>query len=739
MFDSGADLPSDRAVSSPASAAFLREFGETRGYLLGRPARPIITPGGDAVVFLRSGPRNSDQELHELDLATGRSRLLVRPDDLLAGVSEEISPEEQARRERQRITDRGFTAFVLSPDGASILLAFAGRLFLVARATGAARALTRAEAAAPLDPRFSPDGKRIAFVRGGNLHVLELEGTGLGEPRAITSGADEHRFFGLAEFVAQEEMARFEGYWWSPDSGRLAYAEVDQRGVERFAIADPARPERAPQTFAYPRAGRANARVRLAITALAPGAHPLAIDWDRERYPYLARVLWDVPAAPLSLLVQSRDQREVALLEVDEVTGSTRPLVVENDVDWINLERDLPRRLPDGSILWATEKDGARALVRIRADGSFDRTLLDAQAGLIAVVHVGRATEPGANEHPTIHVLCGDALVSRLERVDLASGARQVILDDPGALLDRTVQVSRDGKAVLETRTGPTLLPETRVLLFEAGSSMPRPVVVPSVAVTPPFRVNLQLCTTGGDPSFHAALVRPRDFTPGRRYPVILHVYGGPHSQMVKADERHYLLDQWIADHGVVVVAIDNRGTPRRGRAWERAIKGRFGDLPLEDQIAGLTALGRQFPELDLDRVGVFGWSFGGYLAALAVLRRPDFFKAGAAGAPVVDWLDYDTHYTERYLDLPERNPEAYRAASLITHAAELSRPLLLIHGTADDNVYFFHSLKLAEALLRAGRSFEFLPLPRVTHQMADPALREQVWQRVTSFLIGKI
>jgi dipeptidyl-peptidase-4 len=341
---------------------------------------------------------------------------------------------------------------------------------------------------------------------------------------------------------------------------------------------------------------------------------------------------------------------------------------------------------------------------------------------------------PGAGEAgdgPAVFVLTGDALTSRLERIDLATGARTTILDGP---FDRTVQLSRDGQVVLETTTGASSLPETRARFADG-----RVVAVPSVALAPPFRVNLQLCETEGTPHFHAAIIRPRGFSPGQRYPVVLHVYGGPHSQMVKADERHYLLDQWIADQGVIVVALDNRGTPRRGRVWERAIKGRFADVPLEDQIAGLRALGRQFPELDLDRVGVFGWSFGGYLAALAVLRRPDVFKAAAAGAPVVDWLDYDTHYTERYLDLPDRNPEAYRAANLLTYAAELTRPLLLIHGTADDNVYFFHSLKLAEALLRAGRSFDFLPLPRVTHQIADPALREQVWHRIAGFLLGKI
>ena len=494
---------------------FLREFGQTRGYLLGRPVRPTLTPQADAVVFLRSAGRAPDQELYELDLASGRVRLLVRPADLLAGISEEISPEEQARRERQRITDRGFTAFSLSPDGASVLVSFAGRLFLVARSSGAARPLTRVDAAAPIDPRFSPDGKRIAFVRAGNVHVLDLEGTSRGEPRSITAGANEDRFFGLAEFVAQEEMSRFEGFWWAPDSNRLAYTEVDQRAVERFSIADPARPERPPQVFAYPRAGRANARVRLSIATLGPGSPPpVAVDWDRERYPYLARVLWDTPNAPLSILLQTRDQREMALLQVDETSGSTRPLIVETDADWVNLERDLPRRLPDGGILWASEKDGGRALWRHRRDGTAADQLLAGDAGLLAVVHVAVAAPAadGAGAGVAVFVLTGDALVSRLERIDLppldGASTRTVILDEP---FDRTVQVSRDGSVILESRTGASLLPESRVLLPDG-----RIVVVPAVALTPPFRVNLQLCTTDGQPGFHAAVIRPRQFEPGR-------------------------------------------------------------------------------------------------------------------------------------------------------------------------------------------------------------------------------
>jgi dipeptidyl-peptidase-4 len=700
-------------VPADPHPSFLRAYAETRAFLLGRPGRIQVVADGSAVLFLRSPPRDPTLGLYEHTVATGQTRELVTPAQVLGGAAEELTDAEKARRERMRVTERGFTSFLLSPDGARVLLPLSGHLHLFERATGAIRRLPLPEGAA-IDPRFSPDGRRVAFVLGHDLWVVETDGAAA---RPVTQGGSEQLLHGLPEFVAQEEMARHEGYWWSPDGGTLAYAEVDQSEVERFSIADPARPGRPPVVFHYPRPGRANARVGLYLVGVG-GEPRRRVSWDDARYPYLARVLWDTARAPLCLLVQTRDQREVALLAVDERTGVTRPLVVERDEAWINLERDLPRWLPDGSgLLWASERSGRRALELRHPDGALDREL--AGGDFLSLVQLSGEA---------LVMLAGGQVGNRIERLSLRDGSRTVLTTDRA---EHAPVFARDGRLYIDSRTAADGWPEA-VLARGDGTIVAR---LPDAAEPPPFRVNLEL-TTAGAPGFPAAIVRPHDFQPGRRYPVIVNVYGGPHSLTVKADQRQYLLSQWMADQGAVVVCIDNRGTPRRDREWERAIKGRFGDVPLEGQVEGLRALGARYPELDLDRVGIHGWSFGGYMAALAVLRRPDVFKVAVAGAPVVDWLDYDTHYTERYLDLPDAAPEAYQASSLLTHAPSLSRPLMLVHGTADDNVYFFHTLKLADALFRAGRPFELVPLAGVTHQVPDPAVREQLWRRTTEFLL---
>ncbi len=706
----GADL---RWADAPADS-FLAQLAATSRFRRGRPTAITLTPDGKSVLFLRSGPRSFVQDLYEYDVAGRQERVLLTAESILRGAVERITAEELARRERQRETARGIASFQLSRDGRRLLVPLSGRLFVIERATGAVRELAGASGF-PIDPRFSPDGAHIACVRDQDLYVTDLA---TGEERRLTQGGGGNISHGEAEFVAQEEMGRKEGYWWSPDGATIACQRTDVAGVEVLSISDPAHPERAPQTWPYPRPGKKNAEVTLGLIP-AGGGKTTWVTWDRERYPYLATVVWE-ENAPLTILVQNRTQTEEVLLAVNTLSGATRPLLTEKDAAWLNLMSGFPRWLKDGhAFLWMTERNGAPQLELRGRDGRLVRALTPPEPNLRDGVDLDEA-------HGAAWVRGGDDLTQiHLIRVPLKPrrGRRAQVTSEPGI---HGAVFSEDGSTYVHTLS--PLLGPTR--WWVRGRDGRVRGELRSVAETPSVTARPEFTTVGDSLRFHVVLLRPRDFEATRRYPVIVSVYGGPGSQTVMASAQNYLTLQWLADHGFVVVSIDGRGTPARGRAWERAIKGDLIELPLRDQADALKALGRRYPELDLTRVGITGWSFGAYFATLALERYPDVFHAGVAGAPVTDWLDYDTHYTERYMGLPDENRKGYEASSALTWARDLSRPLLILHGTADDNVYFLHSLKLCDALFRAGGRFEFVPLRGYTHMVADSVGVTQVNQR---------
>ncbi len=700
---------------TPLDASYLRRHAETRGFLLGRPVRPRPTPDGKAVLFLRSQARVPRLRLYEFDVPTGKTRELLTPEMVLKGAEEHLSPEEKARRERQRVSVGGFTTFHLSDDGNKILVSLSGKLYVVHRTDGYVQEL-KTSPGTILDPQFSPDGRSVAYVVDHDVYVFDLAAR---KETRVTTGGSEQRTHGLAEFVAQEEMQRFSGFWWSSDSRSIAYEEADAAGVEKWYVCDPMHPEQGLQPSYYPRPGKANVQVRLGIIAVT-GGPTTWVEWDRAKYPYLAEVRWD-KKGPLTILVQTREQQEQVLLGVDPASGKTAALLTERDLAWLDLHHEGPRWLDDGSFVWTAEGSEGPQLEWREKDGRLRRVVVPAADGYAGLVDV----DPQAGS--VVYRASTDPTQSHLFRLALADGKPVRLTAEPGV---HAAAFSKDHSVY--------------VLQSSLARAMPRATVhradgtplgeLPSVAEEPPFVPRDELLKVGPGQGFYAAIVRPHGFDPVKRYPVILHVYGGPGHLQVMASMGSRLLDQWLADQGFVVVSLDNRGTPGRGRDWERAISKHFGSVPLEDQVAGLKALGERFGELDLGRVGIYGWSFGGYLSGLAVLRRPDVFRAAVAGAPVVDWLDYDTHYTERYLGLPDKDAAAYKEGSLLTYAADLRRPLLLVHGTADDNVYFRHTLKLCDALFRAGKDFELLPLSGLTHMVPDPVVLQRQYGRFAEF-----
>ena len=703
-------------VVPAAAKSCFEDVAATRSYSLGIPVKAVPTPDAKAVLYLRSGPRDTLQRLYEYTLANGSERELAAPETILGGKTEQLSPEEKARRERQRVSVSGFTEFELSLDGRRVLVSLDGRLYVVARPGGAITALP---GSGFLAPRLSPDGTTIAAVRDHDVHLLDIANR---SDRALTHGGSDTLPHGEAEFVAQEEMDRRDGFWWSPDSRSLAYEEADLSPVEIHYVADPLHPQTPPVPFRYPRAGTANARVRLGIIG-AQGGPTVWARWDAQTFPYLARVVWQT-GGPLTILVANRTQTEEQLLSVDPQTGATRLLWRERDEDWLELPqpkpKELPYWLPDASgFLWASERSGDWQLERHAASGALANAVTPAGFRFDALLDVDPASASVVVEGGS------DRLSRGIYRLPLNGGSPVPLADERGLnagefghqhVVFANLYNLADGSQGAELRRGDGLLLAK----------------LPSKAETPPAMPRVTT-TTAGALAFDAEIVRPRDFRAGAKYPVILSVYGGPAAKLVWAAPRLAFANQCLADEGFIVATLDNRGTPGRGRAWFRAVKNNAIDIPLADQVAGLGALGAKYPEMDLSRVGVTGWSFGGYFTLMAVLRRPDVFAAGVAGAPVVDWEDYDTFYTERYIGLPQADEAGYRRSNVLTYASALSRPLLIVHGVTDDNVYFEHTMKLTLALLKAGKPYDLLLLPG-THMLADPKLRASESARVAEF-----
>jgi dipeptidyl-peptidase-4 len=663
--------------------SFPRQHARTRGFTLGRPRSFTVSADGSRVCFLRSRAGADPATcLWALDVATGEERLVAT-----GAVDDDLTPEERARRERARESAGGIVSYAGDDALSVVTYVQGGRVHRIDVASGA---VTEVPGPGPaFDARPDPTGQRIAWVVSGALHVDGVE---------LASDDDANVTWGLAEFIAAEEMGRQRGYWWSPDGAQLAVCRVDTTPVARWYIADPAVPSTVPTELAYPAAGTANASVSLWVVDL--DGSRLEVTWDAERFPYLARVRWQAEQ-PLTVLVQSRDQRDVQVLVVGD-DGTTNVVHELTDPAWVDLVDGVPAWLPDGALLTVAPVEDTH------------RLLVDGGAVTPVGLHVRRVVSAGddivftaSSDDPTqVHVW------------KLCEGALEPVTTEPGvhgtAVGGSTIVVSSLTMDGFRCVVG-----EREIASFEET-----PGVAPEVTFL-----------TAGERDLRAAVLYPTGHVPGTSVPVLLDPYGGPGDQRVLRSRAAFLTSQWLADQGFAVVVIDGRGTPGRGPAWERSVLGDLATAPLEDQVDGLHAVAAEHPDLDLSRVAIRGWSFGGYLAALAVLRRPDVFHVAIAGAPVTEWRLYDTHYTERYLGHPDSAPDAYAASSLLEDAAKLERPLLLIHGLADDNVVSAHTLQLSSALLAAGRPHTVLPLSGVTHMTPQEVVAENLLLLQVTFL----
>ncbi|MGZ5354088.1 MAG: prolyl oligopeptidase family serine peptidase [Actinomycetota bacterium] len=683
---------------------FPRQFARTRGFTLGVPRAFTVSPDGERVAFLRT--RTGDDPVSCLwvfDTATGDERCVVDPRDLAAPDEEQLTDAERARRERARERSSGVTEFDTDRDVRRAVFTISGRMFLADLVEGTVRELT---STGPVDdPRLDASGERIAYVTGGALHARVVEGG----DRVLAADDKPDVSWGLAEFVAAEEMNRRRGHWWSPDGSMLAAARVDEREVNVWHIFDSTDPASAPRPMRYPQAGTNDAVVTLHVFDVESGGRT-DVAWDRQAFPYLGRFHWSEGGPPLALVV-SRDQRTAHLLEIDPASGATTLVRETTDPAWVDVVFDVPERLPDGRVVEIVsdhKADTNRVTVDgepVTPEGVQVRGVQDVSADGI----VFRASQDPTEIHVWRWSPGGDAQRLTDEpgvHASVTEGAVEVLVSAVPDSARATAIVRRHGTLVGEIRT------EAEV-----------PVVQPH----PEF-------LTLGERDLRAALLLPNGREPDGPLPVLMDPYGFPHGARVLKAGGMFVVPQWFADHGFAVLVVDGRGVDGRGPAWDREMKFDF-TVALEDQVDALHAAAERFPFLDTSRVGIRGWSGGGYLSALAVLRRPDVFHAGVVGAPVTDARLYDTYYMERYLGHPDKHPDVYEKNSFVADAPKLERPMLLIHGLADDNVFVANTLRLSAALFEAGRRHELVLIPNATHLTRSEAVTENILRVQLDFL----
>jgi dipeptidyl-peptidase 4 len=711
---SGEPLTLERVFASPALS------GPT-------PRAVKLSPDGKWLTSLR--PRADDRERFDLwamDTATGESRMLV--DSTKLGTSGILSEAEKMQRERARIAGtKGVVSYDWAPDSQSILVPVDGDLFL-ASLDGSVKRLTQS-ASGELDASVSPKGGFVSFVRDQNLIVLDRVS---GKERALTTEGKDTLSWGLAEFVAQEEMHRTKGYWWSPDDSRIAVQRTDVSDVAVVSRAAIGADGTKVYDQRYPLAGTDNAIVSLHIIK-ADGSNSLIVNMGESPDIYLARVNWAADGKALYVQRQSRDQKRLDMLKVDPETGASSILFSETSETWINLHSNF-RSLKDGSLLWSSERDGFSHLYHFKNGAWSQLTKGDWMVRDVV----------GVDEAKGLVWFTGNKDNSRAQQVyavPLAGGAvRPLISGDPLGWYS----ASMDKGATRAIISHSYVVTPPRVWLSDMGGKHTAWIEQNALREGHPywpyyenfaFPLPITLMASDGS-ALDAKLIRPSNMVAGQKYPVLVWVYNGPGAGRQATDQWGGALQQYLAQQGWIVFSVDGRGSPDRGVAFEGQIDRAMGTVEVADQLAGVAWL-KQQDFVDPDKIAVYGWSYGGYMTLKLLEAAPGVFAAGVSGAPVTKWELYDTHYTERYLGKPgdPLKPDVYERANALGDAAKIKDPLLLIHGMADDNVVFDHSTALMAKLQSEAVPFETMVYPGQTHAVGGPKVSVHLWTSILNFL----
>jgi dipeptidyl-peptidase 4 len=702
-----------------------------------------FSPDGHSVTYLQGKPDNKDQlDLWAFDTRTGQSRLLV-DSRALVGDDERLSAEEEARRERQRTASlRGIVEYQFSADGSRLLIPLGGDLYLY-ELNARSNPVTRLTSSPgyETDARFSPGGRYVSFIRDQNLFAIDLRTR---QERALTTDGTGLVQNGVAEFVAQEEMDRNTGYWWSPDDAHVAFTRIDDspvQEVERYEInADGARMYRQ----RYPAAGTPNTRVELKVLELASGTvKPVDLELGDG---YLARVDWFPDSKHIAVQRQTRDQKRLDLLKVEVASARLQTLLTETSPNWIELNNDLHFLKSRPAFVWSSRRSGYKHLYLYDLDGKLIRPLT---AGEWMVVGDGGETGLVGVDEKRGNVYFMANAASPLERQLYVASLATTKPDAPQRISREEgwhdIKLLPGGRGYFDLFSSPKQPPTAS--LHGLDGSLQHWLVRNALDESHPYRPFLAdhveeefgAVTAEDGQQLMYRLLKPKGMQPDRRYPVVVDVYGGPHNQYIKKDwmggarAPQGYFRQVLAQHGFVVFTLDNRGTGFRGNAFETAIANRMGKVEVTDQLRGVEFL-KTLPFVDPQRIGIMGWSYGGYMTLMA-LTTSDAFKAGVAGAPVTDWRVYDTHYTERYLGLPSINTSGYEASAVLSHVDALKGRLLLVHGMADDNVLFTHSTLLMQSLQSKSKQFQLMTYPGGKHGLVRmPQQGRHFYEMVVGF-----